>query len=316
MTKTVADFIVNSNELLNTKFDPLPFVMTPWLLRQSINMIYGWRGTGKTYLAMQLAASIAHGTSFLRWSTPIPSHVLYIDGEMGLRALKKRLEAMEERPEGDNLTFMSLDKCSDGVIWNLADPVMQPNYDILCDGYDVIFIDNIATCCRLMDREMEASSWNKVQKWALAQRSKGKCVIFIHHAGKNGLQRGVSNREDTMNQVIKLDKNALCDKKKTQFQLTFDKTRDIYGEEAEPLLVTMQNYSGVNSWSFEKVESEKKTKIISLKSAGCSARDIADALTIPIAEVKEALANLNFVEENYAKPRERTESDSESERDF
>ena len=53
-------------------------------------------------------------------------------------------------------------------------------------------------------RENEAEGWLPVQDWALGHRRAGRSVLFIHHAGKGGLQRGTSRREDVLDTVIGL----------------------------------------------------------------------------------------------------------------
>ena len=67
----------------------------------------------------------------------------------------------------------------------------------------LIVVDNISCLCR-SGRENEAESWLPVQGWALRQRAAGRAVLFIHHSGKNGEQRGASKREDILDTVIKL----------------------------------------------------------------------------------------------------------------
>ena len=53
-------------------------------------------------------------------------------------------------------------------------------------------------------KENDADSWVPVQAWALAQRRAGRSVLFVHHAGKSGLQRGTSRKEDVLDTVIAL----------------------------------------------------------------------------------------------------------------
>src|SRR5437867_3298233 len=71
---------------------------------------------------------------------------------------------------------------------------------------DVIIVDNISTLCRATGPENDAESWRAPQEWALRMRRLGKSVLFIHHSGKGGGQRGSSKREDTLDVVIHLRK--------------------------------------------------------------------------------------------------------------
>ena len=45
-------------------------------------------------------------------------------------------------------------------------------------------------------RESDADGWTTMQQWLLRLRRRGVSVLVVHHAGKNGEQRGISNRED------------------------------------------------------------------------------------------------------------------------
>jgi hypothetical protein len=50
--------------------------------------------------------------------------------------------------------------------------------------------------------ENEGESWVPMATWALARRREGRSVVFVHHAGKSGQQRGSSRREDLLDTVI------------------------------------------------------------------------------------------------------------------
>jgi hypothetical protein len=74
---------------------------------------------------------------------------------------------------------------------DLSDPKAQGFYDDVIADADLIIVDNLSTLCRGL-KENDADSWVPVQQWALAQRRAGRSVLFIHHGGKSGQQRGAS----------------------------------------------------------------------------------------------------------------------------
>ncbi len=52
--------------------------MSPWLLSQSLNMVYAWRGVGKTHFSMNVAYAVASGGSmFGRWQADKPCRLAY-----------------------------------------------------------------------------------------------------------------------------------------------------------------------------------------------------------------------------------------------
>jgi len=72
----------------------------------------------------------------------------------------------------------------------------------------LIIVDNISTLVRSTERENDAESWREVGAWALRMRQRGRSVLFVHHDGKTGEQRGTSKREDTLDSVIQLKRPA------------------------------------------------------------------------------------------------------------
>lgn len=62
------------------------------LTEHSKTIIYGETGTGKTFLGLQLAHSIASGTPFLdKFNVPVAKRVLYLSGENAIDDLKVRV---------------------------------------------------------------------------------------------------------------------------------------------------------------------------------------------------------------------------------
>ena len=67
---------------------------------------------------------------------------------------------------------------------------------------EVLVLDSISTLFNFATNEEEP--WLEVMAWLKKLRSKGLCIIFLHHAGKQGIQRGSSKSEDLLDVSIKL----------------------------------------------------------------------------------------------------------------
>lgn len=67
-------------------------------------------------------------------------------------------------------------------------------------GDELLVLDNLS--CLTGGKENEGEDWMPVAEWALRLRRRGISVLFIHHAGKGGDQRGTSRREDLLDCVI------------------------------------------------------------------------------------------------------------------
>ena len=142
--------------------------------------------------------------------------------------------------------------------------------------------DNISCLCRT-GRENESESWTIVQDWALRMKASGRSVIFIHHASKNGSQRGTSKRLDVLDTCIRLQRPA--DHQASDgacFELHFEKNRGFSGEAAESMLVELQcNLDGTQSWQFQTLENSTFEKMISLHRSGITIqKDLAEELEV------------------------------------
>jgi AAA domain len=83
--------IVTAAELLAMQVPARDYALAPVLPMPGLAMLYGPRGTGKTYAALSIALAIAAGGTALRWRAPSPRRVLYIDGEMPAGQLQERV---------------------------------------------------------------------------------------------------------------------------------------------------------------------------------------------------------------------------------
>ncbi|RKZ07898.1 conjugal transfer protein TraC, partial [bacterium] len=148
-------------------------------------MIYAARGVGKTFFALEMALGAATGTPFLGWHVEKPVRVLYIDGEMSMIDIQQRLLKME-RGRRDQLPGMInfiTPEMQEGPPPDLSQPGWHRRLEPLVQEVDLIIVDNISTLCR-SGNENDAESWQVVQLWAIQQKSAGRSVVFIHHAGK------------------------------------------------------------------------------------------------------------------------------------
>ena len=261
-------------ELFTTDFPPREHVLTPWLPTKGLAMLFGPRGIGKTHLTLGIAYAIASGGSFLGWQAPRPRPVLIIDGEMPATVLKERLVTIAgaapiEPPSPDFLRLLPMDLQERGL--DLSDPEHQRQLDALLDGAEVLLVDNISTLVS-GGRENEAESWLPVQQWALAQRRAGRTVLFVHHAGKGGQQRGTSRREDVLDTVIGLRKPADYQPEQgCRFEFHYEKARGFHGDDAKPFEATL----GAGGWTTRGLADVDMARVVHLTGDGLSVRDIA-----------------------------------------
>ena len=268
--------LISVEELLATEFPPREMVLSPWLPSKGLAMIYGRRGLGKTHVALGIAWAVATGGSFLRWTAPRQRRVVILDGEMPGEALKARLAEISAKagvavPEGFiRLAAADLQQRS----LNLAAEADQRELEPHLEGADLVIVDNISTLAAY-GRENEAESWLPVQTWALGQRRAGRTVLFLHHAGKGGAQRGTSRREDVLDTVIALREPPDYQQAEgARFAVHFEKARGFHGKAAEPFEAAL----GEAGWVMRDAVDAEVERALALRATGLSVREIAEEM--------------------------------------
>lgn len=287
--------VLTLSELMSRDFPERQPLLAPWLLTQSLSMIHAWRGIGKTHVALGIAYAVATGGSFLTWSAPQPRRVLYVDGEMPGAALRDRLKGMIEADERDfdpsYLKIVTPD-AQDGPMPDLATTEGQHLVEQAATDVDLIILDNISTLCRSAGPENDAESWRGPQEWALRMRRAGKAVLFIHHSGKGGGQRGSSKREDTLDVVINLKRPPdYSEEEGARFELRYEKYRNGKGEESKPIEARLdQDEHGRVSWTWKSVDDSTHDRVVRLANDGLKPGEIAAELGIHKSSVSRHLS--------------------------
>jgi hypothetical protein len=285
------------DELLQREFPPMEPLLSPWLCKQHLSMVYAWRGVGKTHFALGVAYAVAGGGMFLKWKADKPRRVVYIDGEMAGAAIKARLAAIvastddaHEPPEG---FFKIITPDAQNLpLPDLASPEGQAALAPHIADADLIVVDNLSSLMRA-GAENEGESWVPVADWALSMRKLGKAVLFIHHAGKGGQQRGSSRREDLMDVVIKLDHAKDYEAAKgAAFLVNFEKARHLSGDDAKDIEAALTaDERGLQTWVWKDAALGMTERILAIQQEDpdLSQSDIAKELGVHRATVSRAL---------------------------
>ncbi len=272
-------------ELLTLELPERKCLLNPWLPQQGLAMVYAPRGVGKSWFTWQVALSVATGTKFLNWEIPEPKRVLLLDGEMPAAVLQERFRQLveslpEDPPEDLPLSILTPDFQEFGMP-DLSSEEGQTKLEHLVKKGDLVIVDNISTLIR-NGRENESDSWVPIQAWALRQRAQGKTILFVHHAGKTGDQRGSSKREDALDTVISLKRpENYSTEEGCRFEVHFTKTRGFYGADAEPLDLRLQtNLAGQLEWTAMTIKESTYEQVAGYLSEGFKQTEIANKLGI------------------------------------
>lgn len=228
------------NEVWRLGKDELPtvsdedFILAPILPAGSIVLLYAPAGVGKTFFALLLSCAIAGGIAILdgRFRAPRKQRVLYVCSEMAASVARRITEIMESlglsKDERDLNVWPSPD-CQEPTI-NLESPEAWSRLAPYIDQCDFLVLDHLTG---LTGGRNDQSSWSKLWPHLKKIRAQGKTILIVHHSGKNGEMRGVSNIRDDVDSVIAM---AADDHFTNCARLTWEKHRDDinHGEALQP----------------------------------------------------------------------------------
>jgi hypothetical protein len=214
-------------------------ILGKWFCTGDLGFIYGPRGLGKTWMAMYIARALSEGKPVGPWQTAKALRTMYVDGEMAYDASFERAHQLMPM-EKENFLIWHHEAVFHlaGKALNLTSMEAQAALTAEClkRGVEVLFLDNLS--CLFTLKENESDAWGeRVQPWLLELRRHRIAVVFVHHAGRNGLMRGTSKREDAAFWSIKLTASADADNHQgATFIASFDKNRNSTAEDAPSLL--------------------------------------------------------------------------------
>jgi hypothetical protein len=287
--------VADLENFLAESIPPRKALLEPLLQEQGLNLIWAWRGVGKTHFGLGIGYAVASGGTFLRWKAPKPRRVLYLDGEMPAADLQERLARIvasseQEAPAG-YFRLATPDK-QKAAMPDLATIEGQDAYDDAIEpDTALIIVDNLSALVRRGGRENEAESWLPVAEWALKHRAQGRSILFIHHSGKNQQQRGTSKREDLLDVVLSLRHPTDYDPAQgAVFEVHFEKARGLYGDDTKPFEAKLTaDQDGQQTWVTRDVVQTTLERVIELKGLGMKQNDIASELGVNKSTVCRAL---------------------------
>ena len=133
----------------------------------------------------------------------------------------------------DGFRVLAADNTENGL--SIRSEEGQRSLDTLLTGVDLVIFDNLSTLCT-NGSESASDAWVPMQNWLLKLRRQGIAVLFVHHAGTNGRQRGTSRREDALDTIIALRRpEDYSPEQGARFEVHFEKLRNrIHGDAAVP----------------------------------------------------------------------------------
>ncbi|HWF61453.1 MAG TPA: AAA family ATPase [Nitrospira sp.] len=292
--------LVSYNCLLSLDLPKRPQHL-PWLPEGGNVMVYGPRGVGKTFFQLALTVSLTSGQNLWNWTVESPVGVLYVDGEMQLDELRNRTTALMTKPPKASLEFLTsqlvYQRCEGKDLILTSEAMRQDVAKILDARPDirVLILDNISCLFSGID-ESSKEDWEPINAWLIRLRHRGLATVLVHHAGKDGKQRGTSGREDSLDTVIQLLKPAGADDREgCHFELAFTKSRSVRGEGVAPLDVRLQTVNGLLQWVYQPIEVSKLDQARRLVAEGVSGpSDLAEELGVTTGYASKLMKKLKL----------------------
>lgn len=263
---------------------PLEYIMEPLLTERGRGMIYSPRGSGKTFITMQLAYAVASGLpNFFVWPIAKARPVLYVDGEMHAAMLQERvrqiirMNGMDTIPNPGFLSLITRDLQKDArPKINTVEGRSQIEQH-LSPG-DLLILDNISSLSPSSD-EKETEDWAQIEDWFSDLCWHGMTVLFVHHAGKGGDQRGTSKREDLLDFVLKMrvpSDYSMEEGLRAEIHLTKMRGNPVKGIYGQPFEVKIErDAEGRMTWVTRQLKELLRERARQMLADGMKPNDVA-----------------------------------------
>jgi putative DNA primase/helicase len=272
------------------KIEPKKMILTPWLAENSVTMIAGPPGVGKSMLVQSLLISITHGQDFGPFKAENSVPCLYLDGEMDQQTAQERLSLLSPGGKPKQPLYIYSDAYSSSLNGippaNLFDEKWrdQMTQMLVEKGVKVFAADNLVSLSPGIDEDRKVD-YDPLNQWLKQLRYKRIAVILIHHTGKSGDQRGTSAREDNADTVILLRRpQGYCSHHGVRFKMHMRKARNMRPKELRSIrdrIFQLEEVSEDKSaWKFESTREDLIKEIVKLVAAGMKNVDIAKDLGV------------------------------------
>ena len=193
-------------EKLLEEADAKTYLIEPWLPANTIVQVFGYSGHGKSLFVQHAVSALCAGRKYFGpFEIGRPARVLYLDFEMGMATIARRLMEMRQMhgDTQDRLNIWTPFIESREIDLQTREGLLDLQEWIKFCGPDVVVIDTIRSAYPGM-AENSADEWAKVNKLAVTLRNSGLAVILIHHSNKPS-ESGVGREAGSTNQLTVLE---------------------------------------------------------------------------------------------------------------
>jgi len=285
---SIEDAVLEAGTLVKIEMAEKRTILEPWLTEQSISLVSGWRGVGKTFFCMGLCDAVTRGQSLGPWTCKTPVPCVYVEAEMPFPDVKERTFGLNPGQNRKTPLYIYSDA--------YASELGLPRANLLSErwrekmkailtsrGVKLLVLDNLSSLTRGID-ENSKRDWDPINQWLLELRFAGISTILPHHTNKEGGQRGTSAREDNIDISIILkstfdyvpEDGAKFIAHFTKHRVRTSKLKDI----ADTQFQLTEDESGLLVWSWGNVKAETKLEVLRLLDEGHNQSDVASMVGV------------------------------------
>lgn len=301
---------VSWTRLMSKEIPPKPVFVEldgqPMITGSSLTEVFAGRGIGKSAFIASLIGLMVDGgrLGLTKITSPGDLKVLLVDGELPESDIKDRLIEFAQIEKNTHLLNVRHNGMYNDATFapKLNTPGKREAFidTILAQLKPDVVVFDTRTALFAYDTN-DTKETQAINDFLVTLRALGYAVIVVHHAGKNGTQRGRSDNDDQLDLVIKLSaRDGWQPGEGLQFALSFEKVRHksrLQGFEA--VYVDSQYRDGVltQNGMWQTVANELYAEIVSLSQQGLSSKEIATKLGISASKVQrhQRLARKNGV---------------------
>lgn len=193
-------------EQLLAQSDAKTYLIEPWLPSNTIVQVFGYSGHGKSLFVQHAVSALCAGRKYFGpFEIGRPARVLYLDFEMGMATIARRLIEMRgiHGDTQDRLNVWTPFVDNKELDLNQREGLLELQEWVTFAKPDVVVIDTIRSAYPGLS-ENSAEEWAKVNKLAVKLRNSGLSVIMIHHSNKPS-EHGMGREAGSTNQLTVLE---------------------------------------------------------------------------------------------------------------
>ncbi len=250
--------ITSFEDIITRELPPVDWLVTDLIGNQDRVVLYGEFGSLKSWLLLDLALAIAAKQLWLgRFAIPVAKKVLYIDEEMNVRTLNRRIKQLGIGVSGRNQTIpfraMSLGGFTAGTtedVRTLIQELQRVEFDP-----DVIILETLRRVMvgSELDAQQVAAFWSNLRPL----QEQGKTVIISHHMRKPSMQGGsdVRHRASGSTDILGGADTAFAITRTDRSRVVLEWVKSRNAEEPQNFAASFLNgESEARRWQFDRFE--------------------------------------------------------------